>query len=137
MDIDAEVLRQRTKKVALRIIRMSQGLPRSREADIILRQLIRSATSMASNYRAACRSRSHADFYAKLCIVVEESDETLFWLELLGDSEIVAPAKLRELNKEANELVAIFAASRSTARKQESASHQVSKSASYQSNSKN
>jgi len=127
MGTDAEVLRQRTRKFALRIIRMCQKLPRSREADVIVRQLMRLATSMAANYRAACRGRSHPEFYAKLCIVLEEADETLFWLELLGDSGIVAVVKLRELTVEADELVAIFAASRSTARKHQSASQQVSK----------
>jgi len=131
METDAEELRQRTKNLALRIIRMSQQLPRSREADVIARQLIRCATSTAANYRAACRARSHPDFYAKLCIVLEEADETLFWLEMLSDSGIVSVAKLRDLSKEANELVAIFATSRSTARKHESANQQVGKSGNY------
>jgi four helix bundle protein len=128
MEMDAEVLRQRTKQFALRIIRMTQQLPRSRETDVIARQLLRSATSTAANYRAACRARSHADFYAKLCIVLEEADESLFWLELLGDSGIVAAGKLRDLMKEGNELVAIFAASRSTARSKQSATQKISNS---------
>jgi len=128
MGVDAEDLRQRTRKFALRVIRMCQQSPRTREADLIVRQLMRSATSTAANYRAACRGRSHPEFYSKLCIVLEEADETLFWLELLVDSGIVAHAQLRELTVEANELVAIFAASRSTARKHQSANQQVSKS---------
>lgn len=128
MNTDADVLRQRTKTFALRVIRMTQQLPRSREADVICRQLLRSATSMAANYRAACRGRSHGDFYSKLCIVVEESDETLFWLELLIEAEIVSTPKLREMLKEANELVAIFAASRATAKRHQSPSQQVTQS---------
>jgi four helix bundle protein len=125
MEMDAEVLRQRTKRFALRIIRMTQQLPRNRETDVIARQLLRSATSIAANYRAACRGRSHGEFYSKLCIVVEEADETLFWLELLAESELVRPAKLREIVQEAEQLLAIFSASRSTAKKHFSASQQV------------
>jgi four helix bundle protein len=109
-------LSKRTKDFALRVIRMSQALPRGREANVLLQQVLRSATSMAANYRAAGRSRSKAEFIAKIGVVVEEADETVFWLEMLADSGIVRPAKLQDLLVEATQLVAIFTASRKTAR---------------------
>jgi four helix bundle protein len=109
-------LRARTKAFALRIIRMSLAIPRGREANVILQQVLRSATGMAANYRAAGRSRSKAEFIAKIGVVVEEADETVFWLEMLGESGIVPAAKLENLLAEATELVAIFTASRKTAR---------------------
>jgi four helix bundle protein len=80
------------------------------------RQLLRSATSAGANYRAACRAQSHAEFAAKLSIVVEEADESLYRLELLKESSLTKPARLFELLKEANELVAISAAARKTAK---------------------
>jgi four helix bundle protein len=117
MGIDKHLeLRTRTKAFALRIIRMSQVLPKTREANVIAQQILRSATSMAANYRAVGRARSQAEFIAKLGIVVEESDETVFWLEMLGDSGMVAASKLTDLNKEANQLLSIFSASRRTAK---------------------
>jgi four helix bundle protein len=108
-------LRNRTKAFALRVIRMSQVLPKGREANVIAHQILRSATSMAANYRAG-RARSKAEFVSKLGIVVEESDETVFWLELLVESGIVKEGKIGQLLAEANELLAIFASSRGTAR---------------------
>lgn len=83
---------------------------------MILNQLLRSATGIAANYRAAGRSRSKAEFVAKIGVVVEEADETVFWLEMLAESGIVRPEKLANLLAEATELVAIFTASRKTAR---------------------
>lgn len=83
---------------------------------MILNQVLRSATGIAANYRAAGRSRSKAEFIAKIGVVVEEADETVFWLEMLADSGIVRPEKLANLLTEATELVAIFTASRKTAR---------------------
>ena len=109
-------LRKRTKDFALRIIRMSQVIPTNREANVISRQILRSATSMAANYRAVGLARSKAEFIAKLGIVIEEADETVFWLELLSDSGIVKEKKLRELLAEANQLLLIFSASRGTAK---------------------
>ncbi|HEY6351518.1 MAG TPA: four helix bundle protein [Candidatus Angelobacter sp.] len=109
-------LRERTKKFALRIIRMSQALPNTRAANVITNQILRSATSINANYRAAGRSRTKAEFIAKIGLVLEEADETVCWLELLAESGIVPATKLRELLAEANELVAIFAASRRTVR---------------------
>jgi four helix bundle protein len=111
-----EALRNRTKAFALRIIRMSQALPRTREANVIGQQVLRSATGMAANYRAAGRSRSKAEFIAKIGVVVEEADETVFWLEMLEESGIVKSARLKDLLAEATQLVAIFTASRKTAK---------------------
>jgi four helix bundle protein len=109
-------LRDRTKAFALRVFRMSQALPKTREANIIMQQLLRSSTSVAANYRAAGRARSKAEFISKLGVVIEEADETVFWLEFLADTGIVQPTKLRELINEANQLLLIFSASRSTAK---------------------
>jgi four helix bundle protein len=109
-------LRQRTKELAIRIVRLYRSLPKSEDARVIGRQLLRSGTSIGANYRAAGRARSKAEFAAKIGIVVEEADETVFWLELLVETGIVPEAKLCELLKEANELVAIFVASQRTAR---------------------
>ncbi|HJX84000.1 MAG TPA: four helix bundle protein [Candidatus Angelobacter sp.] len=117
MSLDKHLeLKNRTKRFALRVIRMSQALPKTREVYVITHQILRSATSMAANYRAAGRARSKAEFIAKLGIVIEEADETVFWIELLEESGIVTAAKLRELRKEAEQLLLIFAASRKTAK---------------------
>jgi four helix bundle protein len=109
-------LRDRTKNFALRIIRMCRALPNTREANIISGQILRSGTGMAANYRAVGRARSKAEFISKLGIVIEEADETVFWLELLNESGIIDPAKLGEILAEANQLLAIFSASRRTAK---------------------
>ena len=101
-------LRDRTKRFALRILRLFRELPALEEARIFGRQLLRSGTSVGANYRAACRARSKAEFIAKLGIVLEESDETVFWLEVLLESGIVSREKLVPLVNEANELTAIF-----------------------------
>lgn len=108
----AEAFRARTKEASLRIIRLYQQLPCTGEATVIGKQLLRSATSVAANYRAACRGRSGAEWYAKLCICVEEADETQFWLELLGDAEIFPKSKLASLEKEYLEIVSILATAR-------------------------
>jgi len=109
-------LRRRTKDFALRIMRMCRTIPSTRETNIINNQILRSATGVAANYRAVGLARSKAEFISKLGIVLEEADETVFWLELLSDSGIIPAAKLRELMAEGNELVAIFLASRKTAK---------------------
>jgi four helix bundle protein len=111
-----EDLRNRTKRFALRIIRLFQHLPRSTEAQVLGKQLLRSGTSVGANYRAAGRARSKAEFISKIAIVVEEADESVFWLECLVESGIVKEELLKDLLVEANELVAIFAASHRTAR---------------------
>jgi four helix bundle protein len=106
----------RTKAFALRVIKLVDALPRSTAGWVIGRQLLRSATSVGANYRAACRAQSHAEFAAKLSIVVEEADESLYWLELLQESGLIKPRQLTELLKEAYELVAINVAARKTAK---------------------
>ena len=107
----SEELRNRTKQFALRIIRLFRHLPRSVDAQVLGKQLLRSGTSIGANYRAAGRARSKAEFISKMGIVVEEADETVFWIECLIDSGIVKRDLLADLLSEANELVAIFAAS--------------------------
>src|SRR5258707_557432 len=109
-------LKKRTKTFALRVIRMSQALPTTRAANVINSQILRSATSIAANYRAVGRARSKAEFVAKLGVVVEETDETVLWLELRVESGIVKPEKLHDLLDEANQLLSIFSAARRTAR---------------------
>jgi len=109
-------LRQRSKKFALRVLRLFRALPRTTEARVIGSQLLRSATSVAANYRAACRARSRADFVSKIGVVVEEIDETVFWLEFLVEGGLVKQERMKELLAEANELLAIFAASQMTAK---------------------
>jgi four helix bundle protein len=117
MDNQATQLKKRTKPFAIRIIRMLRALPKTDEARVISRQLLRAATSVAANYRAVCRARSTADFVAKMGLVVEEADETVFWLELLADAGIVQKARLEQLERGANELLAIFAASQRTVKR--------------------
>jgi four helix bundle protein len=109
-------LKDRTKQFALRVMRLYRALPRREEARIIGRQLLRSGTSVGASYRAACRARSKAEFVAKLGIVLEESDETVFWLELLQESSLVSAQKLAALVQEARELTAIFVTSICTAK---------------------
>jgi four helix bundle protein len=111
-----EELRDRSKRFAISIVKLFRLLPMTDEARIIGRQLLRSATSVAANYRAAGRSRSKAEFVSKISTVVEEADETVFWLELLIEGEIVPKKDVQAQLTEANELLAIFAASQRTAK---------------------
>lgn len=115
-----EELKERMKQFALRVIRLVNALPKGKAAEVIGWQLIRSATSVGSNYRAACRARSRAEFIAKLGIVEEEIDESAYWLELLVESGIMPAERLDGLIQEANELTAIVVASRKTARHRQS-----------------
>jgi four helix bundle protein len=108
-------LKARTKQFALRVMKLVDALPRTIQGRAIARQIIRSATSVAANYRAACRARSRAEFIAKIGVVEEEADETCFWLELIIDSRLLTEARVRRLLSEAGELVAIMAASRKSA----------------------
>ncbi len=106
MSIDRhKELKERTKAFTLRVFRMSQALPKTREANVIMQQLLRSSTSIASNYRAAGRARSKAEFISKLGVVVEEADETVFGLEFPADTQIVPATKLHGLFNEANQFV--------------------------------
>jgi four helix bundle protein len=109
-------LKQRTKQFAVRIVRLFRALPKTEEARVLGRQILRSGTSVAANYRAVCRARSRAEFIAKIGTVVEETDETVSWLELLAEAGIATPKQLEELLVEGNELLAIFAASQRTAK---------------------
>jgi four helix bundle protein len=114
--------KQRTKAGALRVIRLVEALPRTRTADVIGRQILRSGTSVGANYRAACRAVSTADMISKLGDVEEEADETLYWLELLGDSGTLKPDRLADLRREFDELLAMTVASRRTLRSRSVAS---------------
>ncbi len=111
-----EQLRARTKKFAVRIIKLFRAFPKSEEGRIVGRQLLRCGTSVAANYRAAGRSRSRSEFVAKIGTVVEEADETVFWIELSIEVGLVPADRVRDLLREANELLRIFAASRKTAK---------------------
>ncbi|PYX62356.1 MAG: four helix bundle protein [Acidobacteria bacterium] len=113
----ADELRRRTKKFAIRIVNVFRSLPRSADAQILGKQALRSGTSVAANYRAACRARSKAEFISKIGTVVEEADETVFWLEILTETGIVRAERIQDLLIEGNELLAIFAASLQTAKK--------------------
>ena len=110
-------LKRRTKAFALRILKLVDALPKTTAGRALASQIVRSGTSVAANYRAACRARSIADFIAKMGIVEEEADETLFWLELLEESKLVSATKLAAIKQEANELIAITIASIKTARR--------------------
>jgi four helix bundle protein len=112
--LTSQELQDRTKKFSLQIIRFFQDLPKNTEAQILGKQLLRSATSVTANYRAACRARSKAEFIAKLSIVVEEADETLLWLEMINESKISTVNS--ELVKEAKEILFIMSASRKSAK---------------------
>ena len=109
-------LRQRTKSYAIRIVPLYRSLPHSSDAQVLGKQLLRSGTSVTANYRAACRARSRAEFISKISIVLEEADESAFWLELLGETEVVLPEKLATLVRETNELTAIVGASLRTSK---------------------
>ena len=119
--MNPDELKDRTKQFALSIIELVSSIPRRPEADVIRHQSIRSGTSVGANYRAACRARSRAEFISKIGIVEEEADETAYWLELLNESGLAKPARAAELLEEARELVAIFSASRRTAKSQSTA----------------
>lgn len=120
-----DILKQRTKDFALRAINLVDALPRRMSADVIGRQLLRSATSVGANYRSACRGRSEAEFAAKLGIVIEEADESAYWLELVVASGFMQPARVEDLCIEAGELTAIFTAAVQTTRRKSAQKHRV------------
>jgi four helix bundle protein len=105
-------MQQRTKQFALRVVKLFQALPKTNEANIIGKQLLRSATSIGANYRASCRARSPKEFYSKLSIVIEEADESMFWIELLAESNIVKSSLLQDLLNENEEIIKIIVSSR-------------------------
>ena len=108
-------LKKRTKQFALRILKLTAALPRSPEAIVLRNQLVRSGTSVGANYRAVCRSRSTAEFISKLGVVIEEADESCFWMELMIESGMLSKEKTSDLLNEANEITAIMTAARKTA----------------------
>jgi four helix bundle protein len=112
-----EELKHRTKKFGISVIKLVDQLPRTRSANAIANQLVDSATSVGANYRSACRARSKAEFAAKLGVVEEEADESAYWLEVLIEAEMIPRAKVENLLKEANELVAIVVSSLNTVKK--------------------
>ncbi|MCL5104953.1 MAG: four helix bundle protein [Armatimonadetes bacterium] len=109
-------LKRRTKSFGLQIISLTESLPRDRAADVIARQLVRSAVSVGANYRAACRAKSRPDFLAKMAIVEEEADESHYWLEMLVEARLANRELLSDLAREADELTAIIVSSIRTAR---------------------
>lgn len=113
----AAELKSRTKTFAILIVRLYRSLPHSTDAQVLGKQLLRSGTSVAANYRAACRSRSKAEFISKMSVVLEEADESAFWLELMAETDTVVGERTQALLKETNELVAIFGASLRTAKR--------------------
>jgi four helix bundle protein len=114
--MDEKTFKTRTKKLAVAIIEQTDKLPRSRAADVIARQIIRSGTSIGANYRAACRAKSTADMINKMKIVEEESDETAYWLEILVEAELVEQDQVAGIYKERNEVLAMTVASLKTLR---------------------
>ncbi len=110
-------LKLRTKNFSLRVIRMIEKLPKSNSAKVIGYQLIRSATSVGANYRAACRARTKAEFISKIKIVEEESDESLYWLELIQELQFFKNELISDLIREADELTAIFTSTVKTAKR--------------------
>lgn len=114
--MDENELKARTKQFGLRVMNLVDALPKTISGRAIGNQLVRSGTSVGANYRAACRSRSKAEFVAKIGIVAEESDESAFWLELIMDASLLKTELVASLHREAEELTAIFTASGRTAR---------------------
>lgn len=110
-------LRKRTKDFAIRVIRLVEALPNGRTCDVIGKQVLRAGTSVGANYRAACRARSNADFVSKMGIVEEELDECVYWMELLVETGVIQSERLKELEKEADELLVITVSSIRTAKK--------------------
>ena len=114
--MNEQQFKDRTKKLALRVIRLVGALPENLAGQIIAKQILRSATSVGANYRAACRAKSTADIINKLKIVEEEADETLYWLELLVEAELMPETRLSGLMSETDEIIAMTVASLKTLR---------------------
>ncbi len=112
--MDKSELLERTQAFALRVLKLVEHLPNNVAGRAIANQLVRAGTSIGANYRSACRGRSRAEFAAKLGIVAEEADETVYWLELITAGELLTKAKVDPLLREANELTAIFTSARRT-----------------------
>jgi four helix bundle protein len=125
--MNEEQFKQRTKQLALRIIRLVETLPKTLAAQVIGKQILRSSTSVGANYRSACRAKSTADMLHKLAIVEEEADETMYWLELLVEVELVKEARLKSLMNEVGEIIAMVVASLKTIRNRDKNSNPPSK----------
>ena len=119
--MDEREFKERTRDVALRVIRMVDALPKSDGSSVIGKQLLRSGTSIGANYRAACRSKSTADMIAKMAIVEEEADETLYWIDLLVAARMIPANRVASLEKEVNEILAMIVASIKTLRSKSAA----------------
>ena len=115
--MNSEEMKKRTKRFALDIIKLCRNLSKNQESRLISNQLFRAGTSVAANYRAACRARSRADFISKMGIVEEEADESLFWLELIKELELCQNTLVPQLLKEGNEILSIVVSSINTARR--------------------
>jgi four helix bundle protein len=115
--METQLLIARSKKFALRIIKLVDAMPKTVAGYAIGRQIIRSGTSVAANYRASQHARSKAEFISKISIVIEEADETMFWLDLIIDSGLMQKNKIESLFKESQELLAIFCQIKITAQK--------------------
>ena len=127
--MNAQDLKDRTKQFALRVMRLVDALPETPKGRAVASQLVRSGMSVAANYRAACRGRSHAEFISKIGVAEEEADETILWLELIVEDKLLPEKKIAPLLKEANELTAIMAASYISASRNKRESSANSKSA--------
>ena len=114
--MNPDELRARTRAFSLRVVKLVQSLPKNMVSDVLGKQVLRSATSVGANYRAVCRAQSDAMFISKLSIVVEEADETVYWLELIRDAGLIKAELLAELLDEAEQILKIMAASRKTAK---------------------
>jgi four helix bundle protein len=112
-----EKMRARTKQFTLRVMKVVSALPDNTQGRIISHQLMKSGSSVGANYRAVCRARTRRDFINKLGVVIEEADESAFWLEVTGEGNVLDPRQLAPLLQEANEIVAILTAALKTARK--------------------
>ena len=113
--MNADELKIRTKDFALRVIKLVSALPRTVDGRAIANRIVRSGTSVAANYRSACRARSRSEFVAKIGVALEETDETLLWLELISTAKLLPASRVTALLAEANGLVAIFVSSRKSA----------------------
>jgi len=120
-----EEMKARTKKFALRVIRLVESLTNTKTANVIGNQLLRSGTSVGANYRAACRAKSTADFISKLSIVEEETDESIYWMELLIESETVKENLLQNLMEEADQILSIIVSSIKTLKEKRNPKSQI------------
>jgi four helix bundle protein len=123
--MNQQEMKARTKRFALRIIRLVSSLPNTLAANTLGKQLLRSGTSVGANYRSACRAKSTADFIFKLSIVEEEADESAYWMELLVESEIVAQSRIVDLIDEANQIVSIVVATIKTSKQKRNPKSQI------------